>query len=62
MTIASHSAPVSDLATILAKGYLRLTGIAPDSAISGHKELDLSTEESAPVIETGAQHGNNDAP
>ena len=45
-TIASRSALLTDLAAILAKGYLRLTGIAPDSATSGYKELDLSATES----------------
>ena len=58
-TIATHSALLTELAAVLARGYLRLTQIAPDSAISGDKELDLPAKESPPVIETGAHHGNN---
>ncbi len=46
MTIATHSALLTDLAAVLAKGYLRLTQIAPDSATCGQKELDLRAEES----------------
>ncbi len=56
--IATHSA-FTEVAAILARGYLRFTSIAPDSATSGHKELDSHAKESAPVIETGAHHGNN---
>ena len=65
-TIATPSAPLTELAGILARGYLRLTSIAPDSATSGRKEppiwLDSPRQESPPVIETGAPHGNNVAP
>ena len=61
-TIATHSAPPSELAGILARGYLRLTRIAPDSATSCQIELDLCAEESPPVTETGASHENNVAP
>ncbi len=45
-TIASQSPLLADLATILARGYLRLTSTAPLSATSGDKELELSAEES----------------
>ena len=58
-TIATHSAPLTELAADLARGYLRLTRIAPDFATSGQIELDLPAEESPPVVETGAPHGNN---
>ena len=56
MTIATHSAPLSDLAAILAKGYLRLTETAPDSAISGHKELALPAEESPDRVDDNGDH------
>ncbi len=61
-TIATNSALLTELAAVIAKGYFRLTRIAPDSATSCRKELDLRAEESPAVIETGAQHGNNVAP
>ncbi len=58
-TFATPSAELTELAIIFGKAYLRLAKIAPDSATSGHKELDLCAKESPPVIETGAPHGNN---
>ena len=36
----------TELAAILARGYLRLTQIAPDCAIFGQTELDLRAKES----------------
>ena len=60
-TFATPSAELTELAGILARGY-RLTKIARDSATSNHKGLDLPAEESPPVVETGALHGNNVAP
>ena len=61
-TFATPSAELTELVTLLARGYLRLTRIAPHSATFCHKELDLRAKESPPVIETGAHHGNNVAP
>ena len=45
-TIATHSAELTDLAAILAKGYLRLTGMGQKHADSGDKQLDLWAKES----------------
>ena len=61
-TIATPSPLLTELAGILARGYLRLTGVGQKVASSGHNALDLPAKESPPVIETGAHHGNNDAP
>ncbi len=58
-TFATPSAELTELAGILARGYQRLTRIAPHSATFCHKELALCAEESPPVIDTGAPHGND---
>ncbi len=64
-TIGTPLALFTDLAALLARGYLRASEKAEHCAVSGRrepqKELDLRAEESPPVIETGAPHGNNDA-
>jgi len=62
MTIATQSLLSTELAAVLARGYLRLTDLRQKPADSGDKELDLPAEESPPVTETGAPHGNNVAP
>ena len=54
-TIATPSALLTELAAVLARGYLRLTKIAPDSATSSHKELDLRAKES-PHLDHDGDH------
>ncbi len=60
-TIATHSALLTELAAVIAKGYFRLTRIAPDSATSCRKELDLRAEESPPVVDTEGHGGKEHA-
>ncbi len=45
-TIATHSALLTELAGVLARGYLRIGRTAPDSATLRHKPLDLPRPES----------------